>query len=355
MVVVIAALVPTVGDSAASVTPAKRNVVTETLGAPGAYSVGIRVSSLSGRARRVTVRVNGTMRGVVKARSHRLAHVSLNVTAAGAILAVHAVGAKNAHLRLAVSTVPTTAPGSTKGSTGSSGASAGPPDLSSWHEIFDDEFTQPSLNTSMWSTGWYGTGLTGPIDTTDELACYDPSHVVLGSGELDINLTATPESCQSGSGMLHEPYASGMITTRGRFTFTYGYIEARVWLPGKGQISDWPAVWAIESGGSWPADGELDILEGLSGKACFHFHNSSGGPGGCAQATFTGGWHTFGADWEPGIVTWYYDGVQVGDLTSGVTSWPMYLLLDLSIDHVYGGPIQAPATTRFDYLRVWQH
>ena len=49
-------------------------------------------------------------------------------------------------------------------------------------------------------------------------------------------------------------------------------------------------------------------MEGLSGQACWHFHDPQGGPGGCSTATYTGGWHTFGADWEPGSVTYYYDG-----------------------------------------------
>jgi hypothetical protein len=41
-------------------------------------------------------------------------------------------------------------------------------------------------------------------------------------------------------------------------------------------------------------------------------------------------------------------------VTSGVTGSPMYLILDLAVDSEYGGPIQAPATLRIDYVRVWQ-
>ena len=33
----------------------------------------------------------------------------------------------------------------------------------------------------------------------------------------------------------------------------------------------------------------------------------------------------------------------------------MYLILNLAADHTYGGPLQAPATMRVDYVRVWQH
>ena len=97
----------------------------------------------------------------------------------------------------------------------------------------------------------------------------------------------------------------------------------------------------------------IDIAEGLSGLICWHFHYANGAPGGC-QSGLAGGWHTFGVDWEPGSITWYYDGTPVGTVTSGVTGSPMYLIADLALDDTYGGPIAAPATLRIDYIRVWQ-
>jgi beta-glucanase (GH16 family) len=143
-----------------------------------------------------------------------------------------------------------------------------------------------------------------------------------------------------------------------KFTYTYGFLEARVWLPGSGAIGDWPGVWA--DGANWPQDGELDVLEGLNGQACYHFHygtspSDNNGPGGCVATDYTRGWHTFGADWEPGVVTWYYDGVAVGTLTTGVTSAPMYIILDLAESATYGGPLVSPGALRIDDIRVWQH
>ncbi|MCU1490376.1 MAG: hypothetical protein JWM85_1781, partial [Acidimicrobiaceae bacterium] len=66
-------------------------------------------------------------------------------------------------------------------------------------------------------------------------------------------------------------------------------------------------------------------------------------------------WHTYGADWEPGSVTYYYDGAPVGRVTSGITSSPMYLILNLAIDNQFGGRKLAPADMLVDYVRVWQH
>jgi beta-glucanase (GH16 family) len=65
------------------------------------------------------------------------------------------------------------------------------------------------------------------------------------------------------------------------------------------------------------------------------------------------GWHTYGADWEPGVVNYYYDGVLVGSTKSGVTSSPMYLILDYAVGR-WGGPVKAPATMKVDYVRVWR-
>jgi beta-glucanase (GH16 family) len=78
---------------------------------------------------------------------------------------------------------------------------------------------------------------------------------------------------------------------------------------------------------------------------------SAGDGSGCPSGTYTDGWHTFAANWEPGIITYYYDGVDIGSVTSGITSAPMFLVLDYDAE-ISG---QAPATMKVDYVRVWQH
>jgi beta-glucanase (GH16 family) len=257
-------------------------------------------------------------------------------------------GATTASSGATGSTGTTGATGSTS-ATGSTGAvgSAGPPgSAASWHQVFADEFNSPTLDASKWSSGWQG-GST-PVNSS-ELQCYDPAQIALTNGELDLNLIAKPETC----GGQTRPYASAMINTEGKYNYTYGYLEARVWVSGTTAITDWPAVWT--DGQSWPQDGELDIMEGLSGQACWHFHDPQGGPGGCSSATYTGGWHTYGADWEAGTVTYYYDGTPADTITTGITNSPMYIILNLAADTANSGPLQAPATMRVDYIHLWQH
>ena len=215
-----------------------------------------------------------------------------------------------------------------------------------WNLMFDSEFNGSSLDTSQWSTGWFGSGITQPVNSS-ELQCYDPAQVSVADGDLDLTAIAKAESC----GGVARSDASGIVTTNGTFSFTYGYMEARIWLPGSGSIADWPAFWA--GGQNWPTDGEIDILEGLGGQACAHFHNPAGGPGACASGNFAGGWHTFAADWEPGSITYYYDGTMIWQTTSGITSAPMYLILNLALNDSASNTV--PATMRVDYVRVWQH
>ena len=224
------------------------------------------------------------------------------------------------------------------------GTDAGP-----WRLAFDSEFDGSSLDTSQWSTGWFGSGLTTGANGSEQ-ECYDPARVSVSQGELRLSAVARAERC----GGTTRPYASGMVTTDGKFSFTYGYIEARIWLPaGSHGIADWPAFWA--DGQDWPTTGEVDAVEGLGGRACAHFHNPAGGPGACATGTYAGGWHTFAADWEPGSVTYYYDGIRVWKDVSGVTSAPMYLILDLAVSSTVAPPATVPATMRVDYVRVWKH
>jgi beta-glucanase (GH16 family) len=224
-----------------------------------------------------------------------------------------------------------------------------------WALKFDDEFDGASLNTAKWSTGWYGSGITPPVNNLED-NCYDPAQVSEGGGALSLSLVQKSENCGGGQ----EDYAGSLVSTAGKFSFTYGLIEARVWLPGvpgnPGQVANWPGVWT--DGQNWPDDGEIDIAEGIKGRVCAHFHGperpdglGAGGGTGCPGGNYANGWHTFAADWEPGSVTYYYDGVDIGRVTSGVTSAPMFVILDYATQ----GTAQAPATMKVAYVRVWQH
>ena len=162
-------------------------------------------------------------------------------------------------------------------------------------------------------------------------------------------------------------YTSGMVMTGGEkyyippgFTFTYGYMEARVRIPaGKGL---WPAFWTLPASYTYPP--EIDMMEILGDTPSvvhMHYHYSGGNIGSTwTGPDFSAGWHTFAADWEPGLVVWYVDGVERFRYanSSTVTSSPMYVLLDLAVGGDWPGPPDAttvfPAYYDVDYVRIWQ-
>ncbi len=214
---------------------------------------------------------------------------------------------------------------------------------------FDDEFTKDSsLNTSKWSPTVYFGG------NVQNYTTMYASNVSVADGYL--NLEAHGAEDQSGSFLDTDP-DDGVAGHTG-YQFTYGYMEARIYFPASGnEIANWPSFWAV--GQVWPNDGELDVVEGLNGAACYHFHwGTSSNPqaqGGCTSGNYAGGWHTFGADWQPGSVTWYYDGVDVGSVTSNITSQPLFLILENSTGSYGLLPVTTPADVQVSYVRVWQN
>ena len=248
---------------------------------------------------------------------------------------------------VAPTTTTTVAPSSTATTSGAVEPVASVP--GPWHLAFDSEFSGTTLNTTKWSTGWFGSGITNGVNSLNQ-ACMDPAQVSVSGGALNLTAITKTETCAG----VTQPYASGMVTTNGLFDFTYGYMEARVWLPGTGGVADWPAFWTI--GPTWPASGEIDVMEGMGGLVSAHLHNGNSSTGPLTMGgTFTGGWHTFACDWEPGSLTFYYDGTNIGSFTSGVPSVQQYLILDLALSSTITSPNTTPATMKVDYVRVWQH
>ena len=223
-----------------------------------------------------------------------------------------------------------------------------------WKLVLDARFQGSSLDTDLWRPGWFGSGVTPPADS-DSASCDSSRNVTVGGGHVTLAVTNQASTC----GGQTKPYTGGLVSTNphdgrshGGFEYTYGLLQVRAYVPADGaDLANWPAVWA--DGQDWPDNGENDVMEGLAGHACFHFHSSAGDSGTCDKH-LRPGWHTFSASWEPGEVTYFYDGRRVGRITAGVTGAPMYIVLS---NNVRGDDDTTAEPSRMSvaYVRVWQH
>src|SRR5262249_18639342 len=152
--------------------------------------------------------------------------------------------------------------------------------------------------------------------------CTNPANVQqTGNGELDLYVKAEESNCgvhNVDTGSLVESNPSDGVPGHSGFSYSYGYVEWRTYIAGWGSteqgcprlgcILDWPALWSFPVGST---ETEIDTMEGLHGEACYHFHRHFPTPeqhfGGCAPNTTSyAGWHTYGVDWEPSTLKWYY-------------------------------------------------
>jgi beta-glucanase (GH16 family) len=180
----------------------------------------------------------------------------------------------------------------------------------------------------------------------------------VSNGVLDI--TASP-----GSNPLGLAYNSGVISTQGDFTQTYGYFEMRAELPqGAGM---WPGFWLLSADQVWPP--EIDALEAFGAP-------NAHGEGGANQMHYAvhalnpqqndGGWatipgniytayHTYGVDWEADFITYYVDGQQVGRVTTPAEAHkPMFLLANLAVGGTWPGLATGETgQMQIDYIRAY--
>lgn len=227
-----------------------------------------------------------------------------------------------------------------------------------WNLIFDDEFDGTTVDPTKWSFCYQWDCHTGG---NGELMVYDPQYATLNNGILTI--TAVKQKTCDGTYCAN--YGSSLIQTGksktgtpAKFTFTYGFMEARLQVPyGTGYF---PAFWLLGP------QSEIDLMEVFGNKTNFNcgvFVNHYGSHWGCpSHGTNTppGSFHTFGVDWEQKQMTFYYDGAPVGS-TSDPTKIPpdaMYILLNFAIGANFMPAPDAttvfPATMQADYVRVWK-
>ncbi|WP_328666342.1 family 16 glycosylhydrolase [Streptomyces sp. NBC_00322] len=170
-------------------------------------------------------------------------------------------------------------------------------------------------------------------------------------------------------------YTSARLNTAGRFTQTYGHVEARLKVPrGQGM---WPAFWMLGNDigqVGWPNSGEIDVMENVGFEpstihGTLHGPGYSGSGGIGAAYTLPGGqafadaFHTFAVDWAPDSITWSVDGNVYQRRTPvdlGGRQWvfnkPFFLILNLAVGGYWPGDPDGstvfPQQLVVDHVRV---
>lgn len=151
-------------------------------------------------------------------------------------------------------------------------------------------------------------------------------------------------------------YTSARLNTSGKFTATYGHVEARMKIP-RGQ-GIWPAFWMLGQDigqVGWPNSGEIDVMENV-GFEPSTVHGTLHGPGYSGSGgigagytlpngeAFADAFHTFAVDWAPDKITWSVDGTTYqtrtpADLNGNewVFDKPFFLILNLAVGGYWPG------------------
>lgn len=176
-------------------------------------------------------------------------------------------------------------------------------------------------------------------------------------------------------------YTSARLVSRGKGDWLYGKIEVCAKLPDG--IGTWPAIWMLPTDweyGSWPASGEIDIMEhvgynqdtihaSIHTMSYYHRINTQK-----TATKFVKGvseeFHVYAIEWLPDKIMAYIDGelyftFQPAGYKENPTykEWPfdkrMHLLLNIAVGGNWGGAMGMddsiyPKQMAVDYVRVYQ-
>lgn len=238
--------------------------------------------------------------------------------------------------------------------------------------VWQDEFNNERLpdgktvlpNTDDW---WYETGASGwgNNELQNYIAGFSGTDTcaVIKNGIL--NIIAKKRK--------NEVLSIRMNTVR---SWTYGYFEARLKLPGG--RGTWPAFWMMPKNyTAWPDDGEIDIMEEVgyhpeyvsSSVHCKAYNHVLGTQKTAERWTSTAesDFHIYALEWTANNIKTYIDGVLLftfdNDKLGNKDTWPFnvpfYLKLNLAWGGNWGGAqgvdeTKLPAVYQIDYVRVYQ-
>ena len=197
----------------------------------------------------------------------------------------------------------------------------------------------------------------------------------------DLDNAFVKEGILSIQGLVEEtgtnPYTSARMVTRGTYETKFKRIEVRAKLPVG--VGTWPAIWMLPANrvyGSWPASGEIDIMEHVGYDPDIihgtihtsnYNHTKNTQKSGLLYTPNSGSeFHTYTVDWTPYEIDYYIDDYlyfTYDNDGSGPGAWPFdqdfYLILCLAVGGGWGGIYGIddgayPTSMDVDYVRVYE-
>ena len=238
---------------------------------------------------------------------------------------------------------------------------------------FADEFNGPRVDTKRWrydtsrnAEGWYNNEKQYYAADRAENARIERGALVIEARRETLDKARFAD--WGGQG-----YSSAKLVTRKPLGF--GFYEVRARLPcGRGA---WPAIWLLPSSGTWPDQGEIDVMEMVGWDAnVIHATIHSGafnhvrGTQRGAQRTVPDActaFHNYQLEWTPDAITIGIDGRAhmrvANDQPGGAAAWPFTrpydLILNLAVGGDWGGQkgiddASFPQRMSVDYVRYWK-
>jgi beta-glucanase (GH16 family) len=230
--------------------------------------------------------------------------------------------------------------------------------LAQYELFWADEFDAPTLDETKWLTepGGWGWG-------NNELQYYTDGDNLSIENDMLIIEAREEQVAQNN-------YTSGKIITKDLFEIQYGKVEARIKFPmGQGL---WPAFWMLGANideVSWPACGEVDIMEHVNNEwtahGTAHWDNFGYASYGGSYGLDPGIFHVYTIEWDSIGINWFIDGtffhamnIENGINGTGEFHMPFYLILNLAVGGNWPGSPDTttnfPAELQIDYVRVYK-
>ena len=246
----------------------------------------------------------------------------------------------------------------------SSSSALAPSSSSESPYLWNDEFD--TIDTAKWS---FETGATGWGNNEYQYYTTRSENAYVQDGILHIR--ANKEDYEGAK------YTSARMITKGKFSFTYGTVEARIALPtGKGI---WPAFWMLGKNidaVSWPACGEIDIIEAVNDENIVYgtnhwqyegnhaeYGNNTKDYYGTSKELDITQFHTYKLVWDEKLIAMYVDGfkyqeIAIENAKDGLDAFhkPQFFILNVAVAGNWPGfevdDSQFPNEMLVDYIRV---